>query len=160
MRHAKSSHHDAGVDDFDRPLIKRGVTAASHAGSSLLTLKLVPDCIICSPSRRTRETARLLCEKSHFAQDSIIYEQSIYGADLDDLLEIISSVSSDFQRPMIIGHNPAMDSLLIYLCGNRLPRTGKGKLMTTASIARISMPDNWHDLPRICAKLVSLIRPG
>ena len=160
MRHAKSSHSDAGIDDFDRPLNQRGIKAASHAGSTLLTLKLVPDCIICSPSTRTRETARLLCEKSHFPQDSIIYEQSIYEADLNDLLEIIGSVSSDFQRPMIIGHNPSLDLLLIHLCGNRLPRTGKGKLMTTAAIARISMPDNWHDLPRACAKLVSLIRPG
>lgn len=160
MRHAKSSYRDAGVDDFERPLNNRGIKAASHAGSSLLTLKLVPDCIICSPSRRTRETARLLCEKSHFPQDRIIYEQRIYDADLDDLLDILGSVSSDFQRPMILGHNPSLDSLLIYLCGDKLPRTGKGKLMTTASIARISMPDNWDDLPRACAKLTNLIRPG
>ena len=54
LRHAKSSWKDDSVDDFDRPLTKRGRRAAAAIGTYLADAGLVPAQILCSSSQRTR----------------------------------------------------------------------------------------------------------
>ena len=73
MRHAKSSH-DIGGSDFDRPLSRRGVNDALRIGSSLLADGLLPDHLISSPAKRTRQTALLICENLQIPEKSIIKE--------------------------------------------------------------------------------------
>ena len=159
MRHAKSSHDDIVGSDFDRPLSRRGIKDALLVGSSLLADELLPDHLISSPAKRTRQTALLICENLQIPEKSIIYKQQLYHCELEDLLEIIRHLPDDTHRPLIIGHNPSLESLLVFLCGENLPYPAKGKLLTTASIAHIKMPGDWHALAQSCARLVRLIRP-
>ena len=57
MRHAKSSWSEPGLADHDRPLNKRGKQAAPEMGKLLRKEGLVPDLILCSTARRSRQTA-------------------------------------------------------------------------------------------------------
>ena len=58
-----------------------------------------------------------------------------------------------------VGHNPGLEELLVYLAG-QTPPTEDGKLLPTAALARLRMPDSWHSLARGCAELVDLVRPA
>ena len=56
LRHAKSSWDVSGQPDFERTLAPRGRRAAQMIGEHLATHRLMPDRILCSSARRTRET--------------------------------------------------------------------------------------------------------
>jgi phosphohistidine phosphatase len=57
---AKSSWGDSGAADFDRSLNDRDRRAAPLIAGHLLESGLLPDLILCSASRRTRETMALM----------------------------------------------------------------------------------------------------
>ena len=56
LRHAKSSWDDPGLDDRERPLAPRGQRACKVMAEHLRTNAIEPELVLCSTSRRTRET--------------------------------------------------------------------------------------------------------
>ena len=64
LRHAKSDWSVAGQPDFERPLNARGVAAARLMGDYMARHDLVPDGVICSPSRRTLQSRERLCART------------------------------------------------------------------------------------------------
>src|SRR6476620_8632192 len=56
LRHAHAEPASPGQADIDRPLSPEGLAEAEAAGRWLAEHKLVPDCVLCSPARRSRET--------------------------------------------------------------------------------------------------------
>ena len=48
LRHAKSSWDDPSLEDFDRPLAKRGRKAAPRMAHHLKKKGLIPDLVLCS----------------------------------------------------------------------------------------------------------------
>ena len=60
LRHAKSSWDDSRVSDFDRPLNNRGRREAEKIAEYMKENKYIPEYIICSTAKRTRETLDLI----------------------------------------------------------------------------------------------------
>ena len=60
LRHFKSSWPEPGIPDCDRPLAPRGQRDAIAMAEAMVTHDLVPERILCSPARRTRETLAAL----------------------------------------------------------------------------------------------------
>src|SRR5262245_9413410 len=56
LRHAKSSWVDPTLADQDRPLAPRGRRAAKVMATHLRRNGISPELLLCSPSRRTRQT--------------------------------------------------------------------------------------------------------
>jgi len=76
LRHGKSDWA-VDVDDFYRPLKKRGVESAQKIGHWLSGQSLFPDIIISSPARRALATANEVADIvgiSEIVQDERIYE--------------------------------------------------------------------------------------
>ena len=60
IRHAKSDWQDSTLDDYDRPLNKKGEKNAPFMGQLLKEKNIKPDIIISSPAKRTdRKSTRL-----------------------------------------------------------------------------------------------------
>jgi phosphohistidine phosphatase len=59
LRHAKSSWASPLLDDFERPLNKRGREAAPRIGRLLRKREMIPDLVLCSAARRATETWEL-----------------------------------------------------------------------------------------------------
>ena len=76
IRHAKSSWEDLRLDDFDRPLNKRGEKDAPFMAELLKEKNIIPDLIISSPSLRTKLTAEIIAEKIGFI-DKISFESRL-----------------------------------------------------------------------------------
>ena len=109
LRHAKAAN-PVGVADLDRPLTPRGHADATAAGAWLAARGLTPDVVICSPSRRTRETWHGVALNLPQAPD-VRYEQTVYGGDSDDLLELVAELDDGASTVLLIGHNPTVSHL-------------------------------------------------
>lgn len=158
LRHGKSDWK-TGVRDFDRPLAPRGRKATRRIGRLLAERGLLPDLVVSSPALRARQTTERVCRFADIEASRIKWEPSIYEAELDTLLEVLSLVPPRVSPVMIVGHNPGFDELVRYLGAGTLAGWDDLNLMPTAALAHLEMPDSWADLGRGAGRCVNLVRP-
>ncbi|VFN00156.1 MAG: phosphohistidine phosphatase [Candidatus Kentron sp. G] len=158
LRHAKSDWKRAVGSDFERPLSERGARDAPRVGQWLHRQGPRPDVVLGSPATRARRTACEVCKMLEFPETHIDWEPQIYDATLGTLLAVLGACR---QAPvtLLVGHNPGLESLLVYLCGADLEQPADGKLLPTAALARIHLPSEWRALQAGSGRLVSLTRP-
>ena len=158
LRHGKSDWH-LPVDDFNRPLKKRGRKNAQQMGGWLLRQELVPDYVISSPAYRALETARLACSVMQLSDKEIRQEPVVYGADVPELLQVLHAVSKDAKRVLMVGHNPGLEDLVLYLAAGKLAWPEDGKLMPTAALARFRIKGSWAEIGADSAGFVDIQYP-
>ena len=159
LRHGKSDWN-TGDEDFDRPLKKRGKNASRLVGKWLHAHDLIPDFVIASSARRSMQTAELACEVMGIRKKSIYSRKHIYLATSEDLLYVLEDCPEQARRIMLVGHNPGLEELLYYLINGRMTIPEDGKIMPTATLAILDMPDNWAKLECGSAELEFLVRPS
>ena len=115
VRHAKSSWDNPNLDDFDRPLNKRGKKSAPEMGRRLLNKKIFPDLMITSPAKRASATASRIAEVVSFPRKNIIKESKFYEASISDFLSVLRTIDDDVDTLMIFSHNPGLTDLSNFL---------------------------------------------
>ena len=154
LRHGKSDRNLA-IDDFDRPLKKRGKRAAQRIGTWLLQQRLIPDWIVSSPAKRAINTAKLVHKAIGVEGLVINQDKRLYQEGFERLKTVLAECPSEARRILLVGHNPELEDLLISLVGTaNLPDTDK--LLPTAALARLIMPDDCSHLEAGCARLLSI----
>lgn len=134
LRHAKSDWSNPALADFDRPLAKRGLKDAPRMGQVLAYFNCIPDIILSSPAKRAKQTTELVAEACGFSR-SLKLEDSFYGGGADDMLAALQQLPHTVNRPLLVGHNPAMEETVQLLlsgdtvdwdtgCAIRLPTAG------------------------------------
>ncbi len=156
LRHGKAYKSAAG-GDFERPIKDQGKRSAQRIATWLMRRDLVPDHVIASPAERALETARKACKAMGLGSGDVATDPAIYGASRDDLLRVLAACLQTASRVMLVGHNPGLEELLRYLCAT--PPTG-GKLLPTATLARLAMPDAWQELAAGSAGLLDRVLPA
>jgi phosphohistidine phosphatase len=111
VRHAKSSWKYPNLDDFERPLSKRGRKNAPFMGRILKKLKVAPDLVISSPANRAATTARIIADTIDYPLEKIQYNETIYASSEYDLMQVIQQVDNSVNRVMLVSHNPALTDL-------------------------------------------------
>jgi phosphohistidine phosphatase len=159
MRHAKSDWDTDDGSDFDRPLSRRGIKDINAMAIWLENNHLLPDKIVSSPARRAKQTTSLLIKDAKLDKHLTVWDDKIYEAGLGDLLTVIDNHSEDVRRLLIVGHNPGLDNLVMYLAKNHPEFTSSGKLMTTAAIAVMDYGDGVISTEDGSAVLIDLMRP-
>lgn len=158
LRHGKSDW-GAGTEDFHRPLMDRGKRAAQRVGVWLLQQGLLPDHVVSSPAERAIVTAQKACKAMGISARKIHRERAVYEAVPDELLPVLAACPQDARRVMLVGHNPGLEELLVYLANEAIPYPADGKLLPTGTLARLQMPDDWGGLHAGSAHLLSITRP-
>jgi phosphohistidine phosphatase len=139
LRHAKSDWSDPLTADIDRPLNDRGKRDSRRLGQLLRDEDLLPDVILTSPAKRARKTVERLTAAGSYA-GKVKEESGFYPGGPDDYVRGLSGLQDKYQRVMVVGHNPGLESLLERL-------TGTDEVLPTAAIARVALPiDHWRDL--------------
>ncbi len=156
LRHGKSDWNSHG-SDFDRPLKNRGKRGAQRVGAWLWQQDLRPDIIISSPAERAITTAHKCCKAMGFGVNKVMENESIYAASRAELLSVLASVDGLYDRIMLVGHNPGLEDLLSFLASS-VPLPRDGKLLPTATLAYLNMPNNWQTLEYACATLDQIVR--
>lgn len=158
LRHAKSDwNQDAG--DFDRPLNARGQRDATRIGRWVHEQGLQPDVVLSSPARRAAQTAEAVCAHMDFAPADITWDARIYLASVSTLLNVLAELPAQARRVILIGHNPGLEDLLLYLAPVAEQRRHADKLLTTATLAQLHLPKDSWTLQQHTATLRQFIRP-
>jgi len=111
VRHAKSSRDDPTLPDKERPLNDRGRRDAPRMGERLAKRDVKPDLILSSPAVRALATAEIVAKRLDYAIKDIVVDERLYGADPDDLLDVIHELGEKPKRVMLFGHNPEFAEL-------------------------------------------------
>jgi phosphohistidine phosphatase len=106
MRHGKSSWDDPLLNDFDRPLLKKGQLRTQMIAEFMAEQQLSPELIISSPAVRAYETAVIVADAFGYSTDTISMNSDLYFVDTDKYSEAVYGVSDEINTLMIVGHNP------------------------------------------------------
>ncbi len=157
LRHAKSDWPD--VPDRDRPLAKRGRRDAPVIGRWLRDHGYLPEVVVCSAARRTRQTWELVAPELG-GSPSVTFEPRAYAASALTLLYLVRELPAGCRAGLLVGHNPGLAELAASLTG---PPDGGGPpalRFPTAAVAVLEFPGTWPDLAPGAARLVDAITPA
>ncbi|GAA3729363.1 phosphohistidine phosphatase [Spinactinospora alkalitolerans] len=115
LRHAQADP-GIGTSDADRELTGKGRVQAAAVGRLLAGEGLVPDHVICSTARRTRQTWELVAAGLP-GEPTVDFEPAAYSAGLDAMFELIGLVGADVGTLMVVGHNPTAAQLAAAFIG-------------------------------------------
>ena len=149
VRHAKSSWKYPNLDDFERPLNKRGRKNAPFMGTILKKLKVAPELILSSPANRASMTARVIADKIGYPLENIHYSESIYEFSANALIDVIVELDNGVNKAMLVGHNPALTELANYIGDtpiSNIPTSG-------IFCAELNIP-SWAKISDRCGKLI------
>jgi len=119
MRHSHAAAEHS-CPDFKRQLTAAGVELAKATGLLLCELSIVPDLIVTSSAVRTMTTAQTIAEQFE-TTTAVSSCDDLYQAGAFDYLPAIhASAVTGTESIMVIGHNPAVGTLISALSGQRL----------------------------------------
>ncbi len=154
VRHAKSSWDNPKLDDYDRPLNKRGKRNAPEMGKRLAQKNIKPDLIISSPAKRAASTAKRIAREISYPVDKIIKNDRIYHGSNSEVIDVIRNVKDSVNTLMIFGHNPGFTDLANYLSGSNIYN------IPTCGVVEIDFNINtWKDIDRNGGDLIEFDYP-
>lgn len=159
LRHAKSTWDDPVARDFDRPLNPRGRRAARRVGEEMSRLGLAFDRVLASPARRVKETLDEVGQGygRPLAPD---YDQRLYLADLETLVEIVRDADDEAESLLLAGHNPGLEMLAMALTSGTGLRDELAVKYPTGTVAEIALPvGRWSKVEPGGGRLLRFIRP-
>jgi phosphohistidine phosphatase len=159
LRHAKSSWDDPALADHDRPLAERGRRAVRTLAQHVRTTGLEPALVLCSSSRRTRETLDGL----QLGGEHVI-DPDLYGASCEDVLLRLRRVPDEIRSVMVVGHNPTLQTLVLRLADGDPAATGSDlaevrRKFPTGALATLTFDGAWAELSPRSARLAEYVRP-
>jgi phosphohistidine phosphatase SixA len=107
LRHAHAEPARPGQADLDRPLSPVGLAEAEAAGKWLKENNLLPDCVLCSPARRTRDPGSRA--EHHRLRRKAPGRPDLRG---HPALAALVDDRRDLDRVLIVGHNPGLEQLV------------------------------------------------
>ena len=152
LRHGKA-HRDLDVNDFERPLKKRGEQDVERIGVWMKQHGHIPDVVLSSPAKRAIDTARWACKTLGLPEQAIVQDRRLYFYGREGLREVLADQL--VKQVLLVGHNPDLEELLVYLAG-AVSVPSVDNLLPTAALARLRLPDDWRKLDAGCAELVSI----
>ena len=161
LRHAKSDWSSPGMPDRERPLNARGISDARTMSVYLARHELIPDLILCSPTKRTRQTADAIM-KGFPQRVAITYADRLYEATPETIMSLIRAVAAETHNLLVIGHNPGLHETarLLVAAGYVERRERMHEKYPTAALAVIDFPiDAWNKLHRESGRLDRFTTP-
>ena len=147
IRHAKSSWSDEKLDDFERPLNKRGKANAPMMGVRLKENGIMPDIIISSPAKRAKSTAEIIAKEIGY-EKKVLFDENIYESSIDELRKILTALHDKNSTVFVVGHNPSLNDLANYYVGHE-------ENIPTCGIVEIGFEcERWADIEPKNAKLL------
>jgi len=162
LRHAKSSWSDTELDDYDRPLAKRGAKAAPLIAKYMRREELRPDIVLCSGAVRTRATLALVIAALGPPAPEVRYEEKLYLASPATILARVRDIAPAKKHVLVLGHNPGIHSLALELVGtgDRRLLEGLAQEFPTAALASLTFPiTSWSEIKTASGKLEHFVTP-
>ncbi|MBU0800669.1 MAG: histidine phosphatase family protein [Alphaproteobacteria bacterium] len=112
LRHGEAAPA-SGVDDRDRVLTEGGLRAMQDLSPLLSGMPDQPGIALCSPAQRTRQTQRAVAPSL-----PVRIIEDMYDAPVERLLAIVQGLDDSHRAALLVGHNPAIQQLVLMLARN------------------------------------------
>ncbi len=140
VRHAKSSWNFEQLDDFHRPVGKRGRRDLKRMGEFVGAEVKKPDLILSSTASRAFYTALFFADHWKYPEEDIVITDALYHAGVQQFQSIIKEIDS-FKTVAIFAHNPGLTMLYNHLCDNIIEN------IPTCAMAGLGFDmDHWRDI--------------
>lgn len=136
LRHAHAEPGAEGLADVDRPLSRQGLAEAEAAGRWLKEHGHLPDRVLVSPARRTRETLEEVLKQLGYIEQR--QDERIYEATPGMLMQVADELR-DQPRVMLVGHNPGLEQMAALLSSGQ---SGEFRGMPAGAIAVLHLPSD------------------
>jgi phosphohistidine phosphatase len=138
IRHAKSDWGTT-ADDFQRPLLPRGIQDAHRIGSVLCDLFQERPIVFASPAARSAATATIVAQVVSYPVEKIFFKDQLYTFSADDLISFLKTQREP--NLVLFGHNPAITEFVNRFGDVRIDN------VPTAGVVTISFSIlEWSDL--------------
>jgi phosphohistidine phosphatase len=160
LRHAKAEKAESGMRDRDRRLNARGREDAARIAAHMVRHALLPDRVLISSARRTRETWE--CMAPAFSADvPVDYQDRLYESGTETILTAIKAADPAASVLLVIGHNPGLYDtarLLLAHRGGEAHALDDG-LPTSGLIVIDFADDGWRQLAARSGRLEAFVTP-
>lgn len=112
MRHAQKDESNPEQYDYDVELTQKGLEDSQIIAQKLKDKSILPDLIVSSPAMRARQTTEIIAKTLKYRKN-IMYNEVIYQAFVNEIIESITYTFDTVDSLMVIGHNPALTGLAI-----------------------------------------------
>lgn len=151
MRHSQKDESNPNTYDYDIELSKLGLEDTHKMATKLKELDVTPDLIVSSPAIRARQTADIIASEINYSK-AVMYNEVIYQAFLNELLESITYTYDTIDTLFIVGHNPSLTAFGITF-GNLKEE------LETSSVAKIEFNCNsWVNIDKSNAFLSNIYK--
>lgn len=143
VRHAKSSWDYAGIEDFNRPLKKRGINDAYLVSKALAKNVEKPDILVSSFANRALHTALIFAENFNFPINHVLIKKSLYNFSDGYLVKTIKAIDDEYNSAMIFSHEHGISSFVNKFGDQEID------LIPTSGVVGIKLNiDHWKDLKK------------
>lgn len=118
VRHAHAEWPGYSGRDFDRPLTPKGMKDALSTARAIRSAGLLPDVLLASPARRTRDTAMILARELGLSADKLHFEDGLYNASAEVLEAAARAAATQGDHVMVVAHNPGISEFARRLSGD------------------------------------------
>ncbi|NVJ92886.1 MAG: histidine phosphatase family protein [Methylocystaceae bacterium] len=149
LRHGHAKNQSS-YGDFGRELKDKGKRNAQRIGVWLAQNDLRPKHVISSPAVRAKRTAEKCVKTSGLNVSVVSFDERLYNALPQTVLELIKTCPADAESLMIVGHNPSLESVVAKLSDGYHP-------MSPATLAHFTVEGDWADLANANTTLQNLV---
>ncbi len=161
LRHAKAETGHATQEDYERGLTDVGVQGCALMGRYMAAQGANPQLTLCSTATRARMTWDLVKKSAKFVPQETFTDR-LYLASANETLNLLAGVSEDFERVMLVGHNPGLHQLCLTLA-----KRGEEALIDramlkfpTCALAVIELGDiSWREAALASTTLAGFMTP-
>lgn len=155
LRHAQANSH-LRIEDKERSLTEKGLKQAEQIASVLAQHDVSEHTVYVSPSKRTLQTAQVVCQHLALPTRQIEVVAEIYEATTKAIFKVLENTPDTIRKVVLIGHNPALTEVLISLIA---PQHAASDMLNfrPASAAVLTFEGLWKDLQRVPISLDNMI---
>ena len=155
MRHAEA---DRGLNDFDRPLTKRGHQQAAQAGAWLAERGYIPEQIMSSAALRTRQTTTWVSDALGEKGPTAHLDEGLYEVGASRIIARINGVSENVRSVLVVSHLPGIQDAAIQLTHPDSDQNAAMEMFygfPPSSVAVFEVPGEWALLDGADAHLIA-----
>lgn len=116
LRHARAEDAAISGRDEDRRLCPGGRAACHKLQDWIRDFRgVLPGTLLVSPAMRTLQTAETALDRVGLPPVEV--EAALWNATVGELLDLIQRFGDNPQPLCLVGHNPGLEDLVIWLCG-------------------------------------------
>ena len=128
-RHAQAFDSEPGISDYDRELTGQGMKDSSRMGKFLSDHQLKPDLILSSAASRAKNTAIMMAEQLNYNTERIVLDEELYEASVRIFLKLINELDDQYEKVLMLGHNPTISHLAEYLTDSEVDNVRKAGIV-------------------------------